>query len=212
MIVLPGVVLVAISAALVYILTSGGSHAAASGTQYAVGAATPSASSSPAVTHAPSRSSATEPKNAAALAASGGALTVQPAHSAAAAKWASGSGGTALTTLSRQLGVVTQSAGAHQYSNMKAACVKLAADVKSAQVASPIPQASMQSRYATGLADLARGAADCQAAISEQTDGDEYVITHENSTLLNQSKAAFAAGAKAMFQGTSEIEVLNRQR
>ena len=226
MILLPVLVLAGISAALVYIFISGGSHAAGSRASSAAGAAaaaaeaTSSAGPSPAVTHSPSpavthslsRASATEPKNAAALAASGGAMTVQPAHSAQAAKWAAGTGGTGLTAVSTQLGAVTQAAGMRQYANMKAACAKLAAGVKAAQAGPSIPQASMQARYATGLTDLAKGAADCQAAISEQTDGDEYVITHENSTLLSQSKSAFVAGAKALFEGTSEIQILGRPK
>ncbi len=100
----------------------------------------------------------------------------------------------------------------HQYVQMKAACVRLASDVKTAQAGPAIPAAAMQTLYAGALTELATGAANCQAAISQQTDGDEYIITHENSTLLNQSVSALAAGAKDLFRATAQVEVVSRQK
>lgn len=213
----PILVVIGVSAALAYILTTGGPHAAASSTRLAGATSSASlpqasASSSAQPTQTANSANAAEPRSAAALAASGGALALQDGLTTQAATWADGSGGTRLAAVSSQLGTVMQAAGMRQYVEMKAACVRLASTVKAAQAGPPIPEASMQAVYAGALTDLATGAANCQAAISQQTDGDEYIITHENSTMLKQSASAFAAAAKDLFRATAEIEIAGRHQ
>lgn len=196
--------LTGLSAALVY-LTVGGSHLAAASVSAAPSAASPSLAPS-ATSLPPGATVATQPRSASALALTGGALPLLEGLKAQAAAWAAGSGGAALAAVSTQVGTVTQAAGVRQYVEMKMACANLASGVTTAQAGPPIPDATMQALYVKALTQLAEGAADCRAAISERSDGDEYVEAYENSTMLHQAMSAFVLGAKDLFQATAEIE------
>jgi hypothetical protein len=69
----------------------------------------------------------------------------------------------------------------------------------------------MQRVYEKALAKLAKGAAECQAAISLTQDGDESLHVHVNATLLNQSISELAAGSRDIFRSTAEIEIVSRR-
>ena len=68
----------------------------------------------------------------------------------------------------------------------------------------------MQRLYAGTLAGLSRAAADCRTAISVRADGDESVDVDLNKSLLNQSRAEFAAMSKKLYTATAEIQALGR--
>jgi hypothetical protein len=129
----------------------------------------------------------------------------------AAVKWNSGDGGKDLAAVSGQIGGVLQAGGVRQYVQMRGACVALAATVARAQAGPPIPVAAMQKLYAKSLVDLAGGASSCRAAIAQQPDGDEYVVTTQNQTKLHLAASEFSAGAKDLYRATAEIEAASRQ-
>lgn len=137
-----------------------------------------------------------------------GAIPLPSGAKPAAAAWISGRGGALLTAVTSQAGDVAQASGLKQYVQMKQACVTLAASVSSAQSGPPIPVADMESQYQKALSELAKAAAACQAAISEEPDGDEYVSTTENSADLSASALALAAGSRDLYQATGQISNL----
>jgi hypothetical protein len=126
--------------------------------------------------------------------------------------WDAGRGGAALAAVSTQVGDVTQASGLREYVAMRAACSRLATSVATAQASPPIPDAAMQTAYATALTKLARGARECRAAISQQPDGDEYIVTTENPAKLRASAAALASGSHDLFRATGEIVALRHGR
>ena len=126
--------------------------------------------------------------------------------------WQSGSGGKYLTAVSSGLGDALQAAGIRQYAPMKHACAQLAGSVASAEAGPQIPDAAMQMLYAKALAELAKGAADCQMAISSTPSGGESVAAHVDPALLHQSVSELSVGAKDVFRSTAEIAILSRQR
>lgn len=119
--------------------------------------------------------------------------------------WKAGPGGKALGGVTSQAGAVAQASGQKQYVEMRQACSALAASVASAQAAPAIPAAAMQAKYQQALSELATAAAQCQAGIAEQPDGDEYVATTQNPADLKASAAALAAGSKDLYQATGQI-------
>jgi hypothetical protein len=198
--------------ALVYLVVSGKPHPDALSTGTA-------ASASPAslplgtvrpqgATPAKGRAAVAQPKTAAALGLAAGALPLPNALKAQVATWDAGRGGAELTVVSTQLGAVTQTGAVREYVQMKAACSTLAAGVKAAQADPPIPDAAMQALYAKALASLATGSAECLSGISEEPDGDELVLTHENQAMLNQSASALTVGATELYRATAEIKAL----
>jgi hypothetical protein len=70
----------------------------------------------------------------------------------------------------------------------------------------------MQMLYAKALAELAKGTADCQMAISSKPSGVESVAVHVDPTLLHQSVSELSAGATDVFRSTAEITILGQQR
>ena len=155
---------------------------------------------------------AASPISAAKLAASAGALPLPANKDALVRKWDAGRGGADLARISADYGAVTQSGGIKQYGPMKAACGQLAAAVATAEAGPTIPDAAMQELYAQALAGLARGAADCRAAISVAPDGDETVRTSENPAILHKSTMELADGARAMYRATAQIEIVGPRR
>jgi hypothetical protein len=148
--------------------------------------------------------------SAAQLAENGGAISVPASSQSSAASWQSGPGGRDLTAVSSRLGAALQAGGIRQYAQMKYACGQLASSVATAQAGPQIPDAAMQKLYTTALAELAKGAANCQTAISVKPE-DESVETHVDTAMLNLSTSELSAGATDVFRSTAEIEIISRQ-
>jgi hypothetical protein len=139
-----------------------------------------------------------------------GAIPLPVAEQPQARTWKAGRGGVGLTAVFSQAGDVSQAAGLREYVEMKQACSKLGASVSQAQAGPPIPDAAMQAKYSKALSELGNAAADCQAGISEQPDGDEYIATTENQTDLSVSATDLAAGSTDLYQATGGISVLGQ--
>jgi len=229
------VVLAGVSAALIAVAVGGGSHqATAAGTSAATGgtSAAPGSIKASPVNQAPN-SSGTSPApggikaspvhqapnsskaagkfpSAALVAESGGALSLPANLQSRVISWQSGPGGTRLAAVTRLFGDALQAGGIRQYVEMKYSCTQLARSVSAAEAGPQIPVAAMQTAYGQALAELAKGAGDCQAAISVRSDGEDQqaVVT---ATLFGQSKSELAAGARDIFRSTAEIEIASRQ-
>ena len=173
------------------------------------GPATPSGSAKPA-----KGTSTTNGKviSAAKLAEQGGALSLPANMQGSVASWQSGPGGRDLTAVSSRLGQALQASGIRQYSPMKAACAQLASSVAAAKAGPQIPQAAMQNLYAQALTDLAKGAADCQQAISIAPTGDETIQAHVDTATLRKATSEISAGATDVFRSTAEIQIASRQQ
>jgi hypothetical protein len=206
--------LVVLSGVLIYLVGGGQPHPAASSAGTAsAGTASAGTSASPAVrakqvTVIPPGG---EQGQAALTALGSNALPLPKKAMTSAKAWNAGRGGTELNAVTGDLGVVMQEAGARSYVAMKSACKTLAAEVRAAQVSPPIPDVGMQALYGKALAEVADGAAACQAAITQRTDGDEYDVTTENQAELHRATSEFAAGAKDMYRATAEIEAVSRR-
>jgi hypothetical protein len=124
-------------------------------------------------------------------------------------RWNAGPGGKALAAVTAQLGTVMQAGGIRLYNPMKLGCTALAADIRTAQAAPPIPDAAMQRLYAKTLAGLSSAATDCRHAISLKLKGDEDMQTHVQGALVKQSMAEFAAGSNKLYTATAEIRALH---
>jgi hypothetical protein len=134
-----------------------------------------------------------------------GAIPLPASEQTQVTAWSDGRGGAALQSVSSGAGDVAQASGLKQYVEMKAACSQLAASVSAAQAAPPIPDAAMQEVYQEALGQLGSAASACQAAISEQPDGDEYVATTENKSALKAAEAALGTAARELFVATGGI-------
>jgi hypothetical protein len=125
-------------------------------------------------------------------------------------RWSAGSGGTAWSSVTAQLGSVTQTGGTRLYSQLRLECASLGSSVRTARSAPPIPDKIMQRSYAKVLAGLAIAAADCRDAISVRSVGDEGQQIDVNKVLLNRSLAQFGAESRALYMATAEIRTLRR--
>jgi hypothetical protein len=208
------VILLAAIATALYFAASSTSHTASSNTPATT--ASPPGGSSPA-SGAPKSGKATSVppggvSGSDALSRLGSSALALPQElQGSAVKWNSGDGGKDLAAVSGQLGGVLQAGGVRQYVQMRGACVALAAAVARAQAGPPIPVAAMQKLYAKSLVELAEGASSCRAAIAEQPDGDEYIVTTQNQTKLHLAASEFSGGAKDLYRATAEIEAASRQ-
>jgi hypothetical protein len=125
--------------------------------------------------------------------------------------WQSGPGGAHLAAVTRLFGDALQTAGERQYWQTRSFCTQLAHSVSAAQAGPQIPVVAMQMVYAQALTELAKGAADCQAAITVKP-GDETVVTKvTNLSEVHQSLSELGAGARDIFRSTAEIEIASRQ-
>jgi hypothetical protein len=207
------VALAGVSAALIAVAVDSGSHQATStGTSAATGATStaPSSKASP-VNQAPNGSKADGKfPSAAQVAESGGALSLPANMRSRAISWQSGPGGTRLAAVTRLFGDALQAGGIRQYAMMQSSCTQLANSVSTAEAGPQIPVAAMQTVYGRALAELAKGAGDCQAAISVRSDGEDAQAA-VNATVLKQAKSELAAGARDIFRSTAEIEIASRQ-
>jgi len=201
------VVLAGLSVALIEVASGGTHQPTSSGAPAASGAA-----SGTNLGQAPtgSRTGKSSAISAVKLAEKGGALSLPKSMRSRVASWQAGLGGKDLAAVSRDFGDALQAAGIRQYTQMKNACIQLAGSVTTAQGGPQIPDAAMQNLYAKALADLAKGAADCRAAVTSKPSGDETVETHINGTMLRLSLSELGAGARNVFRSTAEIEILAR--
>ena len=206
------IALVGLSAALLT-YGFGSTHGAASSGSAAVPGGTAGAVASTSGGAAPKNPSKSKGEviSAAKLAEKGGAVRPPTNMTSELINWQSGSGGKHLTAVSSGLGDALQAAGVRQYAPMKHACAQLAGNVATAEAGPQIPDAAMQMLYAKALAELAKGAADCQMAISS-TSSAESVTAHVDPTLLHQSVSELSAGATDVFRSTAQITILGQQR
>jgi hypothetical protein len=161
------------------------------------------------------RTSTTQAKgnviSAAKVAENGGALSLPSSMKRPAVNWEAGHGGKDLAAVSRWFGDALQAGGIRQYWTMRHACAQLTGSAATAEAGPKIPEPVMQTLYARALAELARGAEDCLAAITFKPHGDESVETHVDATLLHLSISELAAGARDIFRATAEIEIVSSQ-
>lgn len=123
-------------------------------------------------------------------------------------RWNAGPGGSALRTVTAQLGNTMQVAGVRLYPEVKQACAALGSSVETALAAPPIPYAAMQQAYGKVLARLSRAVTECRNAISVRPEGDEDLQTDLNKALMNRALAEFAAESNALYDATAEIRTL----
>jgi hypothetical protein len=211
----PGIMLSLIALAGVALVVACGSHQATPGGTSAPTGGAPTAPGSvkaSQVNQAPTSSSQATAHfpPAAQVAESGGALSLPTDMQSSVLAWQSGPGGTDLAAVTSIFGHALQAAANRQYLPMRFACIQLARSVSTAEAGPQIPVAAMQTLYGTALAELAKGAADCQAAITV-TPGDEELETIVNSTMRQQATSELAAGARDIFRSTAEIEIASRQ-
>jgi hypothetical protein len=208
------IAVVGLSVALIAVLTGTGTHQAKSSGP-SVGAAPGTTATSGGIPASAARSGVSKANgnviSAAKLAASGGALSLPTSKQSPAVNWEAGRGGKYLAAVTQWFGDALQSGGIRQYSAMRSACVTLTGSVAAAQAGPQIPDAAMQMLYSKALAELAKGAADCRAAVTSKPNGDESVDTHVNATLIKVSVSELAAGARDIFRSTAEIEIASRQ-
>jgi hypothetical protein len=205
LVIVPSVLaVIGLSVVLVHVIAGGGSHPAASAAHAHGTSASPNPDSTEPTPqfHVPAKVIAIAGPHT-------DALPLPKGLQAPVKAWDAGSGGAELGAVSGQLGNVTQASGLREYVAMEASCVKLAADVRTAQAGPPIPDAAMQTLYATALGTLAKGAEDCRAAISQQPDGDEYIMTTENQPMLHAAAAAFTSASEDLYRATDEIMALS---
>lgn len=209
------IAVVGLSAALIAVLTGTGTHQAKSSgpaVGAAPGTAVPTSGGIPASAARNGVSKANgNVVSAAKVAESGGALSLPTSKQSSAVRWEAGRGGKYLAAVTRWFGDALQARGIRQYSAMRYACGMLTGSVTTAEAGPQIPDAAMQMLYAKALAELAKGAADCRAAITSELNGGESVHTHVDATLIKVSVSELAAGARDIFRSTAEIEIASRQ-
>ena len=144
------------------------------------------------------------------VAESGGALSLPANMQSSVIAWQVGPGGKDLAAVTRLFGDALQAGGVRQYAQMRSACVQLTHSVSTAEAGPQIPVDAMQLLYEKALAELAKGAADCQAAITVHS-GNEELGTTINARMRQQAASELAAGARDIFRSTAEIEIASRQ-
>ena len=171
-------------------VTSGGTSAATGGAPAAPGSSTASQVNQP-----PNSSKADGKVASAAQAAkSGGALSLPANMQSRVIAWQDGPGGKHLAAVTRLFGNALQAGGARQYWQMRSACIQLTRSVSTAEAGPQIPVAAMQMLYGKALAELAKGAADCQAAIAVKPTGDDETVGFVvNATKRQQAASELAA-------------------
>jgi hypothetical protein len=194
---------IAVGASLAAFASPGGSHTSAASSATASGTAQPSAfaASAPAATRP-------ETKGDGSNGVAKTALRWQPSEQSRIAAWKKGSGGTALSAVTAELGTTTQTAAVRLYPYTRQACMSLGSRVETALAKPPIPDAAMQRMYATSLAELNKAATDCHNAITVRQDGDEDQTIHVDSGQLNRALAELTSASKALYTATAQIRAL----
>jgi hypothetical protein len=126
------------------------------------------------------------------------AVHVPSALAAALRTWNTGSAGRALSQITGEVGTALQSSGTKSYNTMKSACSSLATSISAAGSLAPIPDTTMQGQYSAALSGLAKAASDCRSAITVTPDGDEYVRTTTNATVLQLALTELSSGIKSL--------------
>jgi hypothetical protein len=188
-------------------VTSGDTSAATGGAPATVGSSKASQVNQPPNSISEAKGKA---PTAAQAAENGGAIRLPASMQSRVVAWHSGSGGKYLADVTRLFGNALQAGGERQYMGMRIACTQLTHSVSIAEAGPQIPVAAMQSLYGKALAELAKGAADCQAAITLEP-GAEDLGTKVNVTVRQQAASELAAGARDIFRSTAEIEIAGRQ-
>ena len=139
-----------------------------------------------------------------------GPVALKPRNPAHVATWNAGQGGATLAAISTNLGTALMAHGAHQFAQMRRACVSLASDVASASTQPPIPDSAMQVLYEKALTSLAVGAAKCEAGISSHLEGDEDLVVQTNPALLDTAMSQLDIGAHDLYSATYRIKTLGK--
>lgn len=139
-----------------------------------------------------------------------GPATLKPRNLSHVAAWNSGPGGAAVAALSAHVSNALMAHGPGRFVRMKQACIRLAADVATAGVQPPIPDAALEIRYRQALTSFAAGAADCRAAISSRPEGDEDNVTTTNPALLARATSELDVGVRDLYQATGKIATLKK--
>jgi hypothetical protein len=124
--------------------------------------------------------------------------------------WRKGSGGSAMTRVTIQLGTAAQTAGLGRYTETKQACAELISSTETARNAPPIPDSAIQHAYATSLSGLAQAAADCRNALATHAKGDEDVTVTVNKDLMSRALTELANASRELYAATAEIRALPR--
>jgi hypothetical protein len=208
-----GIMLSVIALVGVTLAVGGRSHQATSDGRSAATGGAPAAPGSITASQGPNSSKAKgKVPTAARVAESGGALSLPTSMQGRVIAWQDGTGGKYLAAVTRLFGDALQAGGARQYSQMRSACIQLTGSVSTAEAGPQIPVAAMQILYGKALAELAKGAADCQAAIAIKPTGDaETVGFVVNAAERQKAASELATGAKDIFRSTAEIEITSRQ-
>jgi hypothetical protein len=204
---------VGLSAVLIGVLISTGTHQTTLSGPSAGPAPRTTAGGGIAATNAPTGTTKAKGNviSAAKVAEGAGAISLPTRMKRPALNWQAGAGGEDLAAVSHWFGDALQAGGIRQYSAMRYACAELGASVATAEAGPKIPDLAMQTLYARALAELARGAANCRMAIILKPSGDETLDTRVNTTLLKLSVSELATGAKDIFRATAEIEIVSRE-
>jgi hypothetical protein len=133
---------------------------------------------------------------------------LKPSNAAQTKEWNKGSGGTALSAVTRDSGTVLMAHATGQYTQMLQACRALDTAIKDAEALSPIPDAAMQRMYTKSLSAFSTGVADCEAGISQHAEGVEDTVTHVNQADIKQAITEFSVGTTDLYRAT---EVLRKQ-
>jgi hypothetical protein len=139
-----------------------------------------------------------------------GPVALKPGNPSHVAAWNAGPGGTALATVSTNVGTILMAHGAGRFLQMKQACVGLAAEVKAASTQPSIPDTAMENLYTEALASLASGAVNCEAGISSKPDGDEYDVIKTNSALLTSAMSDLDVGTRDLYRATADVKTLKK--
>jgi len=125
------------------------------------------------------------------------AATSSPSTKAAIGAWFNGGGETRITGVSTDATTTATAASNFDVAALRTGCTALQGDVESAQAYAPIPDAQMQSAWASALAQYARAATDCVAGVDSM-----------DTTVIGRAASELSAGAKFMDQATARAQEL----
>lgn len=116
---------------------------------------------------------------------------------AAIAAWFNSGGETRITAISADSKSAAGSSNGLDVAALRSACTTLQHDVESAQAYAPIPDAQMQSAWASALAQYARAAGDCIAGIDSM-----------DATVIGRAGSELTAASGFMDQATARAQEL----
>lgn len=166
-------------------------------------------SSQPGTTTSGVAAAAQPPTRAAAEEANAG-NAVKPTNSLRVAVWNGGRGGSAWRAVSAQLGTVLMTHAEKQVAQLRQACQVLQAKVTTAQAAPPIPDKAMEQLYKRALTQISTGAGNCRASITSDLHGDEDLVVHQNTALMNRAMSELSTGSNELYKATAYIKAAGR--